>query len=228
VPLNFDWHLLIGDESALPAIARRLEELQSGVPAVVLTPGPVAIPRTCDRLMNLQVVLHRITIVPTLMLAFGSGAARAQAIESDIAPFNGLDVSNASISTLAIQRGGPPKDGIPAIDQPKSVRAARCDPHGVSVQLHEPTARRARRKGLARCPCRARQGIARSRVCALLAMLPCCPVRPNDPATAYRHSHRDFRGPRTSLATLCARHHTRSGHQATMIGTQTSTGPTPC
>lgn len=36
VPLNFDWHLLIGDESALPAIARRLEELPPGVPAVVL------------------------------------------------------------------------------------------------------------------------------------------------------------------------------------------------
>jgi NADPH-dependent ferric siderophore reductase len=27
VPVAFDWHLLVGDESALPAIARRLEEL---------------------------------------------------------------------------------------------------------------------------------------------------------------------------------------------------------
>ena len=36
VPLDFDWHLLIGDESALPAIARRLEELPAGVPAIVL------------------------------------------------------------------------------------------------------------------------------------------------------------------------------------------------
>lgn len=30
VPLDYDWHLLIGDETALPAIARRLEELPAG------------------------------------------------------------------------------------------------------------------------------------------------------------------------------------------------------
>jgi len=36
VPTNFDWHLLIGDDTALPAIARRLEELPAGSRAVVL------------------------------------------------------------------------------------------------------------------------------------------------------------------------------------------------
>ncbi len=30
IPTGFDWHLLIGDETALPAIARRLEELPEG------------------------------------------------------------------------------------------------------------------------------------------------------------------------------------------------------
>jgi NADPH-dependent ferric siderophore reductase len=30
IPKSFDWHLLIGDETALPAIARRLEELPAG------------------------------------------------------------------------------------------------------------------------------------------------------------------------------------------------------
>jgi NADPH-dependent ferric siderophore reductase len=30
IPSDFDWHLLIGDETALPAIARRLEELPAG------------------------------------------------------------------------------------------------------------------------------------------------------------------------------------------------------
>lgn len=35
VPLAYDWHVLIGDESALPAIARRLEELPAGAPAHV-------------------------------------------------------------------------------------------------------------------------------------------------------------------------------------------------
>lgn len=36
VPLAYDWHVLIGDETALPAIARRLEELPAGKRAIVL------------------------------------------------------------------------------------------------------------------------------------------------------------------------------------------------
>lgn len=36
VPTDFDWHLLIGDETALPAITRRLEELPSGTLAMAL------------------------------------------------------------------------------------------------------------------------------------------------------------------------------------------------
>jgi len=36
LPTNFDWHLLIGDDTALPAIARRLAELPAGARAVVL------------------------------------------------------------------------------------------------------------------------------------------------------------------------------------------------
>ena len=30
IPLDYDWHLLVGDGTALPAIARRLEELPAG------------------------------------------------------------------------------------------------------------------------------------------------------------------------------------------------------
>lgn len=33
---DFDWYLLIGDETALPAIGRRLEELRADVPVIVL------------------------------------------------------------------------------------------------------------------------------------------------------------------------------------------------
>lgn len=42
IPHAFDWHLLIGDESALPAIGRRLEELPEGkrVLAVIEAPNP--------------------------------------------------------------------------------------------------------------------------------------------------------------------------------------------
>jgi NADPH-dependent ferric siderophore reductase len=35
IPLELDWHLLLGDATALPAIARRLEELPEGVRAQV-------------------------------------------------------------------------------------------------------------------------------------------------------------------------------------------------
>ena len=36
IPLDYDWHLFIGDETALPAIARRLDELPAGAQAIVL------------------------------------------------------------------------------------------------------------------------------------------------------------------------------------------------
>ncbi|WP_224372110.1 siderophore-interacting protein [Hyalangium versicolor] len=36
VPDDFDWYLLIGDESALPAIGRRVEALRSGVPVTTV------------------------------------------------------------------------------------------------------------------------------------------------------------------------------------------------
>lgn len=36
VPADYDWHLLVGDLTALPAIARRLEELPAGARAIVI------------------------------------------------------------------------------------------------------------------------------------------------------------------------------------------------
>ena len=36
VPLDYDWHLLAGDETAFPAVARRLEELPAGAKAIVV------------------------------------------------------------------------------------------------------------------------------------------------------------------------------------------------
>lgn len=76
--------------------------------------------------MNPPRYLRHLALGLLLTLSLASAGVRAQATESDIAPFNGFDVTNASISTLAIQRGGPPKDGIPAIDQPKFVSAAQA------------------------------------------------------------------------------------------------------
>jgi NADPH-dependent ferric siderophore reductase len=42
IPASYDWHLLVGDDTALPAIARRLEELPAGsrVVAVVEVDSP--------------------------------------------------------------------------------------------------------------------------------------------------------------------------------------------
>jgi hypothetical protein len=42
----------------------------------------------------------------------------------DPAAYNGFDLRDALIPIRAIERGGPPKDGIPAIDRPKFVAAA--------------------------------------------------------------------------------------------------------
>lgn len=36
IPTGFDWHLLVGDETAMPAIGRRLEELPQGAQALVV------------------------------------------------------------------------------------------------------------------------------------------------------------------------------------------------
>ena len=40
IPMDYDWHLLVGDETALPAISRRLEELPGSARAIVI--GQVA------------------------------------------------------------------------------------------------------------------------------------------------------------------------------------------
>ncbi len=38
-------------------------------------------------------------------------------------PFNDFDISNSAIPTTEIHQGGPPRDGIPAIDKPKFISA---------------------------------------------------------------------------------------------------------
>lgn len=45
VPTDFAWHLLVGDATALPAIARRLEELPAGSRAIAI----ISVPRVEDR-----------------------------------------------------------------------------------------------------------------------------------------------------------------------------------
>ncbi len=61
VPTAFDWHVLIGDETALPAISRRLEELPADTHAIVRIEVPQAaneIPLQSKAKLDLQ-WLHR-------------------------------------------------------------------------------------------------------------------------------------------------------------------------
>lgn len=68
---------------------------------------------------------RRHAIAAALSLLAVPGARAASAASPDRADFNGFDVSDAAVPLRAIQRGGPPKDGIPAIDHPKFVAAAQ-------------------------------------------------------------------------------------------------------
>jgi NADPH-dependent ferric siderophore reductase len=61
IPLAYDWHLLVGDETALPAIARRLEELPVGSRALVVAAvaGPEhELPLICAATHNISWI-HR-------------------------------------------------------------------------------------------------------------------------------------------------------------------------
>jgi len=49
VPLDYDWHLLVGDETAFPAVARRLEELPAGAQAIVILQAADAADRRAFR-----------------------------------------------------------------------------------------------------------------------------------------------------------------------------------
>lgn len=56
IPTDFDWHLLAGDETSLPAVARRLEELPAGTRAfVVLHVGDAADRRALSSAASVQV-----------------------------------------------------------------------------------------------------------------------------------------------------------------------------
>jgi NADPH-dependent ferric siderophore reductase len=55
IPTGFDWHLLIGDDTALPAVARRLEELPAGTRAAAVI--EVADPSACIEFTT-QAELH--------------------------------------------------------------------------------------------------------------------------------------------------------------------------
>ena len=69
----------------------------------------------------------RITINVMLILLFISNLSSAASISNKNLSKNGFDLSNASINIKEIFSGGPPRDGIPSIDNPKFVPASKVD-----------------------------------------------------------------------------------------------------
>ena len=82
----------------------------------------VVLPVVPDRSSALRALL----VLGALTFGLGSSLGAAHSAGPDPTGFNGFDVSNATVPTVAIQRGGPPKDGIPAIDHPKFVPAGQA------------------------------------------------------------------------------------------------------
>lgn len=56
VPTGFDWHLLVGDDAALPAIARRLQELPAGARVTVVLALHAADRRALDTQARMDLV----------------------------------------------------------------------------------------------------------------------------------------------------------------------------
>ncbi|QJE02791.1 siderophore-interacting protein [Massilia forsythiae] len=90
VPPELDWHLLVGDSTALPAIARRLEELPAGQRAFVIAlvdaadrralPGAAAVELTwVDSADALEAALRALDLPPGHGFAWGGGEAQAMA-----------------------------------------------------------------------------------------------------------------------------------------------------
>ncbi len=110
---DFDWYLLIGDETALPAIGRRVEELRAGVPVITLV--------TVDDAAERQEFVT--SAAWTAHWLYRAGQAPGDA---------GLIV--AALSTLAL----PPGEGYIWIAAQTSV--ARAVRHYVTEQLGHPKA----------------------------------------------------------------------------------------
>lgn len=90
LPLAMDWHLLIGDDSALPAVTRRLEELPAGARVVAVLLVDAADRRTFATRADARIhwvdsddallqVLKDLPLQPGAGLAWGGGEAALMA-----------------------------------------------------------------------------------------------------------------------------------------------------
>lgn len=95
IPMDYDWHLLVGDDSAWPAIARRLEELpaQARVEVLLLMPAAPAWPagvspqphwRLCATPEALTQVLRELALPAGEGFAWCAGEAHLMAALRDV------------------------------------------------------------------------------------------------------------------------------------------------
>ena len=81
IPMDYDWHLLIGDETAMPAIARRLEELPADARVLVVLQVPEASERrnfhsaAAPKILWVQDAVELLDTVRALSLPAGEGYA---------------------------------------------------------------------------------------------------------------------------------------------------------
>ncbi|MCW5655309.1 siderophore-interacting protein [Hydrogenophaga sp.] len=121
VPTGFDWHLLVGDETALPAIARRLEELPARANAIaVVETADESDRRVFDSAANLRVhwvksgdaaalarAVRALALPPGEGFAWAAGeAASMVAVRQALLHDHGLDKSRVRASAYW-KRGSP-------------------------------------------------------------------------------------------------------------------------
>ncbi len=116
IPDTFDWQLLIGDETALPAIARRLEELPDGYPVYVIVmvqdaTEQQALPtranahviwvhRASDGTESLEVAVRKMALPPGEGYAWGAGEAlQMRAIHQHLVTEKGMDKARVRVSS---------------------------------------------------------------------------------------------------------------------------------
>jgi len=109
LPLAMDWHLLIGDDSALPAVTRRLEELPAGERVVAVLLVDAADRRTLVTRADARIhwvdsndallqVLRELPLQPGAGLAWGGGEAALMARVRETLVETGMPRQAAKVS----------------------------------------------------------------------------------------------------------------------------------
>jgi NADPH-dependent ferric siderophore reductase len=109
LPLAMDWHLLIGDDSALPAVTRRLEELPAGARVVAVLLVDTADRRTFTTRAGARIhwvdsddallqVLKDLPLQPGAGLAWGGGEAALMARVRQVLVETGMPRQAAKVS----------------------------------------------------------------------------------------------------------------------------------